>query len=238
VFRKSVAYIVVAVVICFSSLSLANDKPIQRTVRSYDIIADGEDVGDLTVTRRRGQNQTDLIILSNTKVMLSGFMWSWNMSLDSRYEFSEGVIKSFDHKLVEDGKTSRVSGGRLGDFIQTKNGKNGFVTIDTASFDATLEGVVNYVMNSSSVALGTEIQMLDTVELTIRPYTVMGLDQQAMTIGGIEYACRLVKMKTPEGYSTYLLAEDDLGAFLVKESGADEDGPYEIRMKESREHSQ
>jgi hypothetical protein len=36
----------------------------------------------------------------------------------------------------------------------------------------------------------------------------------------------------PNGKSIYRLAEDELGAFIVKDSGKDDDGPNEIILKQ------
>lgn len=225
---------IIAIAITVSSLSFARGEDGQAIIHEYDLFSNGDDIGDLTVTRKQGQTQNDLIIDSNVLVQVSNIFWNWSMSLDRHYEFNEEGIKSFSHTLVEDGNTSHMKGERQDTFIQAKAGENDFVEIESKYFDATLEGLPRHIMKSDSIVPQTDIRLLDTTTLSIEPYTILEHGHQAITAGGNKYTCRLVKMKTPVGDSTYWIAEDDLGAFVVKESGTDADGPYEVVMKEQK----
>lgn len=237
--RVLTAFIVLTLCITTAAIAFAAGSQLDSTVRTYDIISDNEDIGDFTVTRKRGANPEEVGIHSKTKIALSGFLWSYSLTMDSRYEFKGAVLQAFDHTIIEDGNKSTIKGKQGRDLIkatikEADATKPQTAEIDSRSYDATLEGFPRYAIKALPVKPGTEIKLLDTVEFTIVPYTMLSHEEGSVTILKKQYDCNIFKLKTPEGESTYWIAQDDLGPFLVKESGKDQDGPYEVLMRESK----
>lgn len=235
--RIALALIPVLLFALYSCASAA-DTPVKSTMRGYDIISGGESIGDLTVTRKRGKNPGELIVEPKTIIRLSGFMWSFSLTLDSRYQFDQSGVTAFNHTITEDDQTIRVTGKKEGSMvkatIKAQGEDEGNVNLDTGSFDATLEGFPRYLSSKLPIQSGTEVRLLDTAEFEVVNYVIKGQKQGAFTLHGKKYDCEIVTFKTPEGESSMWIAKDELGPFMVQEVGTDADGPYQVVMMSSR----
>ncbi len=115
--------------------------------------------------------------------------------------------------------------------LDPDNGGEGEVRIPLNTFDTTTTQLASFLMNKPKGLQKETFKVLNTAELTIETLTFEEVKQEQLELSGQTFNSRVFKATKAKGESTYWLAEDDLGAFLVKESGKDKDGPYEIILK-------
>lgn len=213
-------------------VAVAESAPSGAVVHSYNITSDGDNIGNLTVTKKAGPNAGEVIIKSKTDINISGMMWDWFMELDSRMTFKDTVIQNYTHTLAQkDESPQSMKGKRKGSILEaslTADGRTTNVTMSDDKYDATEAGLPAYLMKNRPAKPGTGIRLLDTVAFDIFTYTLLKHGQETVTVHGKKIDCLTFTLRTPEGTSTYWLAEDSFSAYLVKEVGTDEDGPYAI----------
>ncbi len=110
--------------------------------------------------------------------------------------------------------------------------QEGEIRIPLDSFDTTLAQLGSVLLNKPQGVKKEKIRVLDTSELKTETYIFNELAPSEITTAGQTFYCRIFNATHPQGKSTYWLAKDTLGAFFVKESGKDDDGPYEIILKQ------
>jgi hypothetical protein len=76
-----------------------------------------------------------------------------------------------------------------------------------------------------------ELRLLDTETLQVKPYSVEQRGEEELSLDGRTFHCRVFSITASKKESSYWIAEDELGAFLVKERGKDEGVAYEILLK-------
>lgn len=96
------------------------------------------------------------------------------------------------------------------------------------SFDIALCRLPSVLQLEPNGMKNRKVRILDTTELEIKTYIIEEATPEQIEIAGQVFRCRGFNITKPQGKSTYWLAEDALGAFIVKESGKDGDGPYKI----------
>lgn len=96
------------------------------------------------------------------------------------------------------------------------------------SFDTTSGQLASFLMRKPKGLKKEKVKVLDTSELKIETLIIEEANQEQIKIAGRTFKCRVFNITKPQGKSTYWLAEDALGAYIVKESGKDGDGPYEM----------
>ena len=242
----------------------------------YDLISNGDDIGDISIIRSQHGDVEDglYLIEENIFAKVSSFWGLWVMTLTGKTVIKyEGVV-SFDYKIKENKENWRVFGDRhdlelwcSARKVLTKNEKDeedilaissmvaartipyagealtvlgilnangdreGEIRIPLDSFNTTSGQLVSVLMKKSKGLKKEKVKVLDTSELKIETHIFEEADQEQIEIAGETFKCRVFKVTKPKGESTYWVAKDGLGAFLVKESGKDDDGPYEIILR-------
>lgn len=115
----------------------------------------------------------------------------------------------------------------------SENGNNkGEIRISLESFDTASSQLPSILMRKPQGLGKGKVRLLDTSELKIETHKYEEVDQEQIEIAKKTFKCRVFSIARPKGKSTSWIAEDELGAFVVKESGKDEDGPYELILKQ------
>ncbi len=240
----------------------------------YDLVAEGYDIGDISVTRKRPADNSSYHIAENLSVKIPSGKGQWEMTLTGKTAINHDGIVSFDYKIKENQQNWRIFGERHGlelwcaarklltpeerdeedlatllsiaitntvpyagdaltvvSLLDPDNGGEGEVRIPLNTFDTTTTQLVSFLMNKPKGLQKETFKVLNTAELTIETLTLEEVKQEQLELSGQTFNSRVFKATKAKGESTYWLAEDDLGAFLVKESGKDKDGPYEIILK-------
>nr|WP_319393943.1 hypothetical protein [uncultured Desulfobacter sp.] len=83
----------------------------------------------------------------------------------------------------------------------------------------------------------TTLRILDTSGLQITTAAVTAGKDQQVTLANTQFYCRSFDVKTKQSRSTYLIAQDCLGTFTVREQGEDENGPFEYMLTEYQKNS-
>lgn len=99
------------------------------------------------------------------------------------------------------------------------------------SFDTTLFQLPSVLLLEPNGLKNKKVRVLDTSQLETKAYMIEEAAPEQIEMTGRGFRCCVFNITKPQGKSTYWLAEDALGAFIVKESGKDDDGPYEIILK-------
>jgi hypothetical protein len=107
--------------------------------------------------------------------------------------------------------------------------------IPLKDFDATIRGLPFYLQRHNYQLRKNEIRLLDTEQLEVERYSIKLLGEERINLGGQIFLCRVVLLISPNSEISYWIAEDKIGPFLVKESNKDDEGTYEILLKEYKE---
>jgi len=242
----------------------------------YDLISDGDDIGDISITRTRHVDAENSFytVEENISSKVSSFWGQWEMTLTGKTVVNNDGIVSFDYKIKENKENWRIFGERHNlEFwcsarkVLTKNEKDeedilaissmvaaktipyagealtvigmlnndgdreGEIRIPLHSFETTSGQLASFLKRKPKGLKKEKVKVFDTSELKIEPHIFEEANQVQIRISGRTFNCRVFKATKPKGESTYWVAEDDLGAFLVKESGKDGDSPYEVILK-------
>lgn len=90
-----------------SALAMAGD----QVVSSYDLLMEGDDVGDITVTRTRGPDDT-ISVQTSLGIKLSGWFWSFELSSTGEVIVDSAGILEFDHRITVAGESYHLVGER------------------------------------------------------------------------------------------------------------------------------
>jgi hypothetical protein len=116
--------------------------------------------------------------------------------------------------------------------ILNNDGQNeGHIRIPLDTFDTTYSQLPTALFKKSKLFGKEKARILDTSELKTEICVFEETDQEQIETAGQTFRCHVFNVEKPKGDSTYWLAEDELGTFVVKESGRDNDGPYKIILK-------
>lgn len=261
---------------------MAAEKISGRVTCTYDLLAEGKDIGDITITRESGidANKQFVRIEESCAVKVSGFWGHWEMTSTSKIVADSQGLLSFDHKVSKNNKKWRVFGERHDQELwcsarkvltmkekdeEDVVGLSTMVAAETIPYvgealtvlgllagNGDSEGEFRIPLNSFDSALcmlpyvllfdhndikNRKVRILDTTELETKDYMIEEVSPEQIEIAGQTFRCRVFNAAKPKWESTSWLAEDELGGFLVKESGKDEDGPYEIILKQYKNES-
>jgi hypothetical protein len=245
----------------------------KQAICSYDLLLGGDDVGDITATRMKGQNNT-MSVQSSMAITVSGWFGSYNLSSSGEVLVDSTGIMQFDHTITEEGKTYHLVGERRNKElwcsareVLSRQEQEDAAVVDIAAstavsmipyagealgivslfgevtegqgelripgnlFDTSATMLENYLLKNTEKMHNRTVRILDSTELSIETIRVDNAGQEQVAAAGQSFRCHVFRITTSEGQSTSWVAEDSMGAFLVKESGKDEDGAYEIRLK-------
>ncbi len=266
--------LVIAMVMATASSLLAVEKDDPMITTTYELRADGDKIGDISIRRRPDidGDKTVLVRELTLDMEVAGFWGVWTMSSKGYFATDHQGLAIYDFKIAEDKKHWRIMGERHGKALWcsarqvltpaemdekelaelaksvatstipnagtaleawdlAKEGEEGGdIRIPLDSFDTSGEELPDFLWSKGQDFQQGKISVLDTVELEVSSYLVRKLGQKQMDVAGKFYDCRGYKAKTSHGEITFWIARDTLGAFIVNESGDDEDGPYEILL--------
>ncbi len=242
----------------------------------YDLILDGDDIGDISITRMRHDDGENSLYTreENISSKVSSSLGVWEMKLAGKTVVNNNSIVSFDYKVTENKQNWRIFGERhdselwcAARRILTKNEKDeedilaisfmvaaetvpyvgeaftalelliadddreGEIRIPLSSFDTTSSQLASFLMSKPNGFKKEKIKVLNTAELKIETVKFEEMSQEKFELSGQNFTCRVFKSTKSKGGAIYWIAEGELGAFLVKESGNDDDGPYEVILK-------
>jgi hypothetical protein len=97
-----------------ASQLIAAEKMTGRVAWTYDLLSEGKDIGDITITRVSGidANEPFVRIEESCAVKVSGFWGHWEMTSTGKIIVDKQGLLSFDHKISENNKKWRISGER------------------------------------------------------------------------------------------------------------------------------
>ena len=241
----------------------------------YDLVLNGDDVGDLSTTRKRIFDDETLFVLTSFTFSLSGWFGNYNLTSSGELTVDRLGILKFDNTITEDNQTYRLFGERhnkelwcnvkevrtqkeqedaavvniaasvaatvipyagealsIISLLDNDNGGQGEFRIPMTLFDTSATMLSAFLVDNKGSMTNRSVRILDTTDLSIETVKVVTRGQEQITFAGQTFLCHVFDIKTSEGQSTYWIAEDLLGPFLVKESGKDTDGNYEIILNE------
>jgi hypothetical protein len=240
---------------------------------TYDLIADGRDVGDISKTRILEPDDS-MHIKTTSEVSVSSWWGSWHlMSSEHTVVDTQGIFR-FDHRITEDNKAWRISGERhnkslwcIMTEVLTEKEQEDEAAVDLATtavvstvphaglalsaigllgagqdsqgdlripldlFDITATELPAYLLKHQNDLNHKSVRVLDTTELKIRTSLFEEMDHKTLEFAGVVFTCRTFSANDGNEQVNYLIAQDHLGPFMVKVSGRNEDGPYEILLK-------
>ncbi|MCG8382219.1 MAG: hypothetical protein MJA28_08390 [Gammaproteobacteria bacterium] len=132
------------------------------------------------------------------------------------------------NKAPSPGGEALIGEGLLGDGAKAQKE----IRIPMKSFVSTVEKLPSLARTHGYRLSGIKVEFLDSGELEIVSYVLNSVEQETLSIDGHEYDCYVIEAKTPEGEAKYWIAEVQGEVFLVRETGHDSDGPYEIVLRE------
>lgn len=115
--------------------------------------------------------------------------------------------------------------------LREGDGLKGDQRIPGDQFDTTAMELPRYLLNHQTGLGETAVGVLDTGQLEIKSWHFSPAGQEVLALAGREFSCWKFSGKSDGEHSLYWVARDKLGAFVVRETGKDKDGPYEIRLK-------
>jgi hypothetical protein len=109
--------------------------------------------------------------------------------------------------------------------------KEGEVLFPLNDYDATNQDFPLLFKRNNYSFAGKDIRLLDTENLEVRHYIIEQIGEEKLEAASKTFQCRTVCLKAPKIDVCYWIAEDEIGAFLVKEQGEEEGIAYEIMLK-------
>jgi hypothetical protein len=103
--------------------------------------------------------------------------------------------------------------------------------IPLSAFDLTPETLPRFAQENGYHFSNDKFSVLESNELTIEPYILNTEGEEVLFLNENKLVCHKIAIQKPKGHSIYWIAEQDGIAFLVKEKGEDDDGPYKIMLK-------
>ncbi len=107
--------------------------------------------------------------------------------------------------------------------------EQGDVAVPLDRFDTTMCELPAYLLKLPEKE-ENRFRILDTSELEIESVAVTRKGNEKIVWAGRKFACRVFLVEAKKSQSTYWIAEDTLGAFIVREKGEDSDGVFEINL--------
>ncbi len=241
----------------------------------YDLILNGNDVGDLSTTRKQDLNDETLLVQTSFTLKLAGWFGNYDLTSSGEVIVDRMGILKFDNIITEDGQTFRLVGERHNEelwcsakevftqkeqedvavvdlavsvattvipyaggslsvvsLLDNKNSGRGELRIPMTLFDTSATILSTFLVENKDSMTNRSVRILDTTDLSIETVEVNKKGQEQITVAEQTFKCHVFDVKTSEGQSVYWIAEDLLDPFLVKETGKDTDGDYEVRLKE------
>lgn len=115
------------------------------------------------------------------------------------------------------------------DLLGGGDDEQGDVAVPLDTFDTTLSGLPACLLRIKQKE-EKQLKILDTSELKVESVVVTAKGSEQITLAGQQFFCMIFYVKAKNGHSTYWVAEDSLGAFIVKEQGKDADGPFALNL--------
>ncbi len=222
----------------------------------YDLLLDGDDAGDVT-TSRAVLSDGILRIRTTTECKLSGWWGDWSLASSEEVLVDDVGVRRFDHEITEDDKTWLITGERHnhalwisareiltkkeeedagGDMTPVsllKDGRDGqgSARLPLEEFDVSATELPLFLLKNKDALKKKKVRVLDTAEMEIRPCIIEGIGRETITLAARGFSCHKFSVKTDDGRTTYWIARDDLGAFMVKEEGKDKDGSHVVILK-------
>jgi len=197
----------------------------------YDVFADGERIGSMSVLTRAGGNDSTAAVETVVRVKLRvKRFFSTVFSLDSEETNLVGAagLLRHDSRSKIDGIRVAVRGAR-GDGVFTlrveTNGETQTYLIALNDFDcSSIEGPrLEFAVPGAT--LHFRVLDLDRLEIIERSFTWVG--DETVRVNGRPVACRVVDVSDSFSRSRRWIARDSIET-LIKEEGTDEDGPFRI----------
>jgi hypothetical protein len=116
--------------------------------------------------------------------------------------------------------------------LSDNDDNEGELRISLDSFEIAYWQLPSFLMKKPKGLGKGKVRLLDASELKIETYKFEEMEQELIETAKRTFKCRVYSITNPKGKSRYWLTEDELGAFIVKEYGRDDDGPYEILLKQ------
>lgn len=214
--------------------AMANEKTNSGQVEIlYGIEASNTNIGNLRVVRKSPYADS-LTLHTKYEFNIPGYFSNTEFTMDKQLVFNGQELTSVDSYIVEGDEGIRIWGELKGNALamnaKETGGKQEPFEYPANLYDVADEGLALALNALEDTAEGKVLRLLDTAEFEVLTSKITRITKGTVNAAGRSFDCRIFHVTTDEGEATYWIAQDDLGPYLVKEVGKDEDGPYTLAM--------
>jgi len=205
----------------------------------YDIFTEGEEIGEVCLLSRQEtwRGQTVTRFESAIKIHFTDLWFQVDIQIHRTELFSVDHLVYFKQQMTENGKVSKSEGEWQNGGLHintTVKGKTSHQFIPSNRFDGTFTEIP-FLLDEKKAR---RLRLLDMETLQISTVMLYSVGQEKIRAAGQTFDCQVMEIQTQLGKARYWVSKDTNGLFLVKETGVDEDGLYEILLKKYHLHTQ
>ena len=228
----------------------------------YSLAAQGVDKGVYTVeTTIHDESEPVSVLVRENMELQASFLWKkWTLSSEASSLFDDKGVSRFQCNLRENKDQWMITGVRKDKILLCQVHKTlpcrkskpadqideaglskaisgeteEAVNLPLEAFDATEQELSAALLKSRVGQAPLSIKVLSFSDLEIVELKYHAKKMETIQVGERAFPCIIVETESPLERSSSWISQDALGAFLVKEEGRDEYGPYKCFLQEYR----
>lgn len=220
--------------------------PVAHTVSTtYVIKTSDKKIGEITSLRKASGEADDYIVAVEVHLTINVDDYWSNYSLRSSETMKLNQVGLYEYhgKYLENGNLIQLDAvlrDKLLAINVKEDGDDQNIHFEDCDYDATSEDVSWRFLRSGK--LSSELMVLDFNDFEVKPIKYTNLGTHLVEIANHRFHGHRIHFKGKEKSGEMWLVEDEMGVWLLKETGKDNEGDYVIQLtgykRESSRNSQ
>lgn len=198
----------------------------------YRFVLEGEKVGTIETVRKRlgTKDQRASAVVNDSHMTIDIPEFRYQLAATSHAVTIGGIVERYSADTVENGVSSRVTAKREPPVMVIERfagDKQRRFAVPMAEFDGTMAEFPEAFLEAGAAK---SLRILDLDEVVIDKVSVKDVGRETIAVEANSFVCRVIEFKGKKERGRRWVAQDNLGYFLVKETGMNRDGLYAVVM--------